>query len=206
VPLSVPPQADSFEAYEAKVTKLSAGDQIMFTKNIPTANVRIGDIRKIKEITGSLMTLDTGKQIPTKEGAHIRSGYSQTGYISQGDQADYAPIYAPASVSGMINQRSWHTAISRARQRMRIFTNSVELIEQRAPMPEDRGSALNGKASENDKVSATAKDLDLQPGKRIRKFSFQTKDLAMETALKMGMENAIRELARTRQQKQWMER
>ena len=118
---------------------------------------------KIKEITDRLMTLDNGKQVPIKEGAHIRSGYSQTGYISQGDQADHTLVYAPASIAGMINQRSWHTAISRARERMRIFTNSVELIEQRAPMPEDRGSAL-AIVKEIDKT----KELDLQEGARRR--------------------------------------
>ena len=39
----------------------------------------------------------------SKKAAHIRSGYSQTGYISQGDQADQSLVFAPTSVAGMIN-------------------------------------------------------------------------------------------------------
>jgi conjugative relaxase-like TrwC/TraI family protein len=177
-------QVDSFEAFHAKSTKLSVGDMVMFTKNLPTANVRTGDIRKIKALTDGRMTLDNGKTLSIKEGAHIRSGYTQSGFISQGDQADHGPIDAPASVSGMINQRSWHTAISRARQHMRVYTNCVELIEQRAPMPEDRGSALNGKKVPTGKP-------DLQAGKQKKKINLVNFCIGIGRKLATGKKIAV---------------
>jgi hypothetical protein len=149
----------------------SNGDRFLVTKAYPSAGLSTGDVITAKEIDEHHITLPNGKQIPIDEGVHLRSGYVFTGYVSQGDEAPACLAYLPASVSRLINQRSWHTAISRAVSWLRVHTNCVEIIEQRAPMPADRGSALdliNGSDREPD-MSKTGieRGVDLQAEKRV---------------------------------------
>jgi len=140
----LPPEAaKAFTVYEQGTMASSNGDKFLVTKAYPAAGLKTGDVITAKEIDASHITLPNGKQIPVEEGVHLRSGYAFTGYVSQGDEAPAVFPFLPASVAHMINQRSWHTAISRAISWLRVYTNCVEIIEQRAPKQEDRESALS---------------------------------------------------------------
>jgi hypothetical protein len=79
---------------------LAAGDRLLMTKNNAEANVRTGDIRKIRSINGRTVTLDNGKSINIGEGLHARQGYTVTGLVSQGDQAAACFPFFPASSAG----------------------------------------------------------------------------------------------------------
>jgi hypothetical protein len=74
----------------------------------------------------------------------------------------------------MINQRTWHVNISRAVKALRIYTDCLPLIEQRAVTPEDRRSATQLVRGDLDGSSKAAGELmvdkvvDLQPGKRVK--------------------------------------
>jgi hypothetical protein len=147
--------------------ELSAGDRLLMTKNNAAANVRTGDIRKIKSINGRSVTLANGKSLDISEGLHARQGYTVTGLVSQGDQAAACYPFFPASAAGMINQRTWLVSISRAQTELKVFTDCPELLEQRAVMPEDRDSALSlVNASPPAPTVEQSRAVDLQEGKR----------------------------------------
>jgi hypothetical protein len=83
-----------------------------------------------------------GKRVDISEGGHFRQGYTVTGQASQGDQSRDVLEYIAASASHMMHQRAWYEALTRAKNRFRVYTNCQELIEQRALIPQDRESAL----------------------------------------------------------------
>ena len=81
---------------------------------------------------------------------------------------------------------------------MRIFTNSVELIEQRAPIPEDRGSALeivNRVDSEqiNGKPREIEHPADLQAGSR-REMEHMQEMIALSMAHEKQMSQHVEQM------------
>ncbi|MBV8640707.1 MAG: AAA family ATPase, partial [Verrucomicrobia bacterium] len=171
LPLS---DALSFQVYEAGVMALAPGDRILITKNNPRANVRTGDLCQVRTIDDRYLTLDNGKKLDITEGVHCREGYTVTGFVSQGSEKATVLSYFPGSAAHMINQRTWHVNISRAVKSLRIYTDCLPLIEQRAVTPEDRRSATELVRGDLDGGSKAAGELmvdkvvDLQPGKRVK--------------------------------------
>ena len=134
--------AKSFGVYETGSMPLAVGDLILATSNNDRANVRTGDRVHVKAIDGKCLTLENGKKLDVTEGIHFRQGYTVTAFACQGSQEISVLPFFPASVSHMIDQRSWHVVISRAVDSLRIYTNCPELVEQRAITPQNQLSAL----------------------------------------------------------------
>jgi hypothetical protein len=132
----------SFKVYEAGTMVLAPGDPILATRPDPKANVKTGDLCKVKEIRGDSVTLANGKTVDAREGIYFRSGYTLTGHAAQGDQKMAVLPYLPASVSHMVDQRSWVVMLSRAVESLRVYTDCMPLIEQRAVTANNKESAL----------------------------------------------------------------
>jgi hypothetical protein len=132
----------SFKVYEAGIMSLAAGDPILATRPDPKANVKTGDLCKVKEIRGDCVTLTNGKTVDAREGIYFRSGYTLTGHAAQGDQKMAVLPYLPASASHMVDQRSWVVMLSRAVESLRVYTDCMPLIEQRAVTANNKESAL----------------------------------------------------------------
>jgi hypothetical protein len=153
---------------------LAPGDRVLITKNNPRASVRTGDLCQVRAIDARYLTLDNGKKLDITEGLHCRQGYTVTGFVSQGSEKATVLSYFPGAAAHMINQRTWHVNISRAVKSLRIYTDCLPLIEQRAVTPEDRGSAtelVRGDVEGGSKAAGELmvdKVVDLQPGKRVK--------------------------------------
>jgi hypothetical protein len=110
----------SFKVYESGTMDLAPGDPILATRPDPKANVKTGDLCKVKEIRGDAVTLTNGKTVDGREGIYFRGGYTLTGHAAQGDQKLAVLPYLPASASHMVDQRSWTVIISRAVAALRV--------------------------------------------------------------------------------------
>jgi conjugative relaxase-like TrwC/TraI family protein len=200
----LPPEAaKAFTAYQEGTMAIADRDLLLVTKAYPAAGLKTGDVVMAQEVDEHQITLPNGKSIPIAEGVHLRSGYAFTGFVSQGDEARSALPYLPASVARLVNQRSWHTAISRAVNQLRVYTDCVEVIEQRAPIAEDRGSALDllnqvdsGRVM---RKGAEMARVDLQAGARRG-------DQEMDIEMEIDMANAAYQAAENHEMERGFER
>jgi conjugative relaxase-like TrwC/TraI family protein len=134
-------QAGFFQVYEAGTMRLAPGDQLLINRNNDRARVSTGDLVRVTAMDERTVTLDNGHRLNTTQGLHARMGYTVTSPSSQGHQAPACYPFLPASASGMVNARQMGVSLSRAREDLQIFTDQLELLEERAVMPEDRRSA-----------------------------------------------------------------
>jgi ATP-dependent exoDNAse (exonuclease V) alpha subunit len=135
--------AGAFQVYESETMAVAAGDMVQITKNNPKANVKTGELRKVVAINKTSLTLDNGKRLDIAEGVHLRQGYTVTSHGAQGHDAPACYLFLPGSAAGMMNQRQLLVDISRAKEELRVFSDSPELLEQRVVQPEERKSALS---------------------------------------------------------------
>jgi hypothetical protein len=131
---------------------VSVGERLRFTGRVKTLDgehvLKNGMTKTVAEITkGGNLRLDNGWVIP-KEAGHIRHGYVETSFGSQGSTVHRA-IVAANSLSGRAaNQEMAYVASTRAKERVTIFTDDKESLREAIQASSHKPLALDMKLSQ----------------------------------------------------------
>ena len=97
----------------------TAGDPVIFTRNVYDSGYMNGDIGTIVSVTSAEMAVDLfGQQviIGKSESEDVRPAYCISVHKFQGSEADYVTIVLPADAGWMVHQNLLYTAMTRAKK------------------------------------------------------------------------------------------
>jgi conjugative relaxase-like TrwC/TraI family protein len=114
--------------YQEQILKVAIGDKLKWTKNDQTQERRNGQQFTIASMTEHLVTISyaSGRKedIDLRELQHIDSALNITTYGSQGKTQERVLVAA----DGVMNSESFYVAASRAKQELKIYTDSPERL------------------------------------------------------------------------------
>jgi len=123
--------SSTVEAYSTVQREVQVGDRIAWTKNNSAAgrvnghSAEVVSIRANGQITvkdrAGTHTLDPAQAKDT----HFRHDYVKTVHAAQGQTADRVMVNAESFRANLLNERSFYVAISRAREDIRVYTDST---------------------------------------------------------------------------------
>lgn len=139
------------EVYEARQSKLQAGDQIRFTRNeydLDRVNGHTAQVLSVnaQDRTVAIQMADGREQslnLDDKQQQTWTHGYVSTVYSAQGATANKA-ILALNAEQGMGSEQSIYVGISRARDGVEIVVDNQEKLGQVAEQQRGQDSALEG--------------------------------------------------------------
>ena len=134
-PTSVPvSEASKFSVYRPEKISLAAGDVIRFTGTVKTMVgdhvLKNGMVKTVAGFTkGGDLRLDNG-WIVHKAAGHFRSGFTETSFGSQGRTVQRVILGMAAASAGAINQEQLYVSASRAKESLRLYTDSKADIRE----------------------------------------------------------------------------
>jgi conjugative relaxase-like TrwC/TraI family protein len=134
--------------YDAQTREIAQGDLIQWKRNDPSLDhVRNGLEGKVQSLDGAKATIrfSDGKTrtIDVEKNPHWDHAYALTVYKAQGATFDRAIVVAPATPGPLLNQKTFYTALSRARTAIDLYTNDpVKLEKALTDAPGGKTSAL----------------------------------------------------------------
>jgi conjugative relaxase-like TrwC/TraI family protein len=132
-PAAVPLEhAKRFSLYRPEAIALAEGDVIRFTTTVATRDgkhkLRNGDVHTVSEITpGGNIRLDNQWIVPANAG-HFRHGYVETSMGAQGRTVDRVLLGMSSDSLGATNMEQIYVSASRAREKIRLFTDDAEAV------------------------------------------------------------------------------
>ena len=90
-----------------------------------------------------MLHLDNHRVLDASQGLHLRQGYSVSSQASQGHQCDVTLAFLPASAENQIDAKQMTVTVSRAREQLRIYTDSTAVLREAATRSGDRESATD---------------------------------------------------------------
>lgn len=112
--------------YQEQILKVAIGDKLKWTKNDKTLERRNGQQFTLESVTEDLATISSAdgrrEDIDLRELQHMDSALNITTYASQGKTQERVLVAA----DGVINSESFYVAASRAKQELKIYTDSPE--------------------------------------------------------------------------------
>jgi ATP-dependent exoDNAse (exonuclease V) alpha subunit len=147
-PASLPlDQAAKFALYRPETIALAAGDHIRFTGTVKTIDgqhtLKNGMTQAVAEITpGGNIRLDNSWVIG-KEAGHLRHGYVQTSFGSQGRTVHRVILGMAAASSPAMNQEQLYVSASRAKQWIRLDTDDKDEIREAVRRSSQKLAALD---------------------------------------------------------------
>ena len=143
-------RVDQFDVYRQSVMALSNGDTIRITHNSLDRNKKrltnghILDVVSIDK-NGSLRLRNkiskTIYNVPADFG-HVTHGYCLTSHAAQGKTVDEVFIAQPSATFAATNLNQFYVSVSRARERVHIYTDDKAALLAHASQAGDRLSAL----------------------------------------------------------------
>lgn len=139
-----PAQVKRFEAFERKEREIQAGERLTITRNEKIAQNgsakaeqrHNGDRLTVERVDGSKLhcrdekgrpvTLDTSKD----RDQHFGHSYCQTAHAAQGKTCQSVYALQDSQRANLTNQQSFYVQISRATDRVHIYTDSKEKLAQ----------------------------------------------------------------------------
>lgn len=139
-----PAQVKRFEAFERKEREIQVGERLTITrneKNAQNGNAKVeqrhnGDRLTVERVDGSKLycrdekgkpvTLDTTKD----RDQHFSHAYCQTAHAAQGKTCQSVYALQDSQRANLTNQQSFYVQISRATDRVHIYTDSKEKLAQ----------------------------------------------------------------------------
>jgi hypothetical protein len=157
-------QPKAFQVYRQDILPIAVGDRVMVTQNNARRGFYNGDLVKVQKIEGHLLHLDNHRVLDASYGLHLRQGYSVSSQASQGHQSDVILAFLPASAENQIDAKQMTVTVSRAREQLRIYTDSTAVLREAATRSGDRESATEHTRQAQGKEPQTeqAIELDLQ--------------------------------------------
>ena len=131
VPLA---EAAKFSVYRPEKVSLAAGDVIRFTGTVKTLGgdhtLKNGAVKTVAGFTaGGNLKLDNG-WVVGKDAGHFRSGFVETSFGSQGRTVQRVILGMAAASLGAINQEQLYVSASRAKEWLRLYTDSQAEIRE----------------------------------------------------------------------------
>ena len=134
-------QPKAFQVYRQTILPIAVGERVMVTQNNARRGLYNGDLVKVQKIEGHLLHLDNHRVLDASQGLHLRQGYSVSSQASQGHQCDVTLAFLPASAENQIDAKQMTVTVSRAREQLRIYTDSTAVLREAATRSGDRESA-----------------------------------------------------------------
>lgn len=142
-----PQRLQGVSVYRAAEREFSENDRIQFRAPYQPARVVNGELGTLEKIEKGILTvkLDSGRKVsfPIVKNRHIDHGYAVTSYSSQGQTVNRVVVHADTNEPDqLLNQRMAYVAASRARQDVRIYTDSDERLSAALARQVDKSTAL----------------------------------------------------------------
>jgi conjugative relaxase-like TrwC/TraI family protein len=144
VPLS---EAARFSLYRPEKIALAEGDKLRFTATVKTLDgehtIKNGAVRSVAEITpGGNLRLDNGWLVG-KDAGHFRHGYVETSFGSQGRTVDRVILGMSTASMGAMNMEQLYVSASRAKEWIRLYTDSKADIREAVQRSSQKLAALD---------------------------------------------------------------
>lgn len=154
------------QAFSEQSLELKSGDRIQFTRNdreLGRVNGDRGTVTAIDEQSRTATVRNSRGQnktlnLDTVRDQHVRHAYVETAHAAQGRTADHVLIHADSKATNLIDQRSFYVSVSRAREKVKIYTNDraklVSAINERAGLAQTAMAASHSPQRQNVKASS----------------------------------------------------
>ncbi len=137
--------AGCIDVGEARELKVSPGDWLLLQANAVAAHQRFtnGERVQVKRLTDGATTLELtdGRVLPA-DYRTFTHGYAVTSHSSQGKTVDEVLVVASSKSFPAVSQEQFYVSISRARERVHIFTDDTETLRRRVGDSRERMAAL----------------------------------------------------------------
>lgn len=148
----LPTQASAkFEVFQLKEIALAKGDKVRITKNTFDESHKLlsnGQTYHVAAIDkgGNIQLRNTGSNVlytvNNMRFGHLAHAHCITSHASQGKTVDEVFIAQPAATFGATNAKQFYVSVSRARERVQVYTDDKEALLTHASGLGDRRSAL----------------------------------------------------------------
>ena len=133
--------------YRPEKVSLAAGDVIRFTGTVKSIDgkhiLRNGAVKTVAGFTaGGDLKLDNG-WVVSKDAGHLRSGFVETSFGSQGRTVQRVILGMAAASLGAINQEQLYVSASRAKEWLRLYTDSKADIREAGGRSSQKLAALD---------------------------------------------------------------
>jgi ATP-dependent exoDNAse (exonuclease V) alpha subunit len=148
---------EKLAVYQEKGTPVMKGDKIVFLKNDRDLNIQNGLTGTVKAVTekGDMtVKLDTGREIRFnlhERYNYIDHGYAVTDYKSQGQTANAVLYHAETLQQAKSTFNSFYVAITRGKQDVKVYTDSVETLKEQVKHEQVKSSTLDFTKEQPDK-------------------------------------------------------
>ena len=165
-----PAKLSKVEVYRDQKIEVSQGDKIIFNKNDRDAGLVNGQIEQIRSLdrSGNAEIIGRDGQVTTvnlRDNRHWTHGYAITAHAAQGHTADRVLIHAESHRANLTNQRALYVGISRARDEVKIYTNSADALREAvAERTGEKEQALTD--LDRDRQAETDRDRGMERGGR----------------------------------------
>jgi hypothetical protein len=161
--------------YVTEQMPLADRDVIRITKNFQAngRKFRNNELCVVKELREETLTFLDGRTLTiVGKRLHIDQGIAVTSHASQGKTVDHVIASAPVEAFAQVNQAQLYVTMSRARQAMHLFTNSIDALREAVCRPSARLSPSELVADGNSiefarKIETQTKQMELHAGKRV---------------------------------------
>ena len=167
-------QAGKFNVYKTAQLAVAVGDRIRVTKNFQSVGQKYRN-NQVLTVTG----IEEGKiavgkgEVVIAGALHIDQGIAVTSHAAQGKTVDQVIVSAPVESFSQVNSAQFYVSMSRARQAMHLFTDSIAALREAVCRPSERLSPLELTLRDlASKSPARTNDLPIEPQR--------TKDIEIE--------------------------
>jgi hypothetical protein len=129
----------SFEVGQRRELAVAAGDWLLLRANAP--GFVNGERVQVKEVSKGQIALADGRALPG-DYRTFTHGYAVTSHAAQGKTVDEVFVVASSRSFAAVSQEQFYVSISRARERVRIFTDDAELLGHRVKDTHTRKAAV----------------------------------------------------------------
>ncbi len=190
-PTGVPlDQAARFSLYRPEKISLAVGDVLRFTGTLPTLGgqhtVRNGDVHAVAGFTeAGNIRLDNGWVISGRDPGHFRYGFVETSIGSQGRTVKQVILGMSTAMGKAVNMQQLYVSASRASERMQIYLDDKEAVQEEAGQDSRKLLALDlwpaGAAEAARREERDKRERDRLAGRR-RRMAYERSEQAWRSA------------------------
>jgi hypothetical protein len=135
----------SFDVGEGRELAVASGDWLLLQANAKAGSQAFtnGERVQVKEVVGPgrMIVLKDGRTLPASYRTFTH-GYAVTSHAAQGKTVDEALFVASSRSFAAVSRESFYVGISRARERMTVFTDDAATLQRRVQDAHTRKAAL----------------------------------------------------------------
>jgi hypothetical protein len=133
----------SFDVGEARELKMASGDWLLLQANAKAGAQAFtnGERVQVRGVVDGLVLLKDGRTLP-REYRTFTHGYAVTSHAAQGKTVDVGLFVASSRSFAAVSRESFYVGISRARERVTVFTDDAATLSHRVQDAHTRKAAL----------------------------------------------------------------